>query len=165
MNYNTIKYFSTVNGNGVRTALFVSGCNLHCDGCFNSDAWNFNSGKVLTDKKINDILASIEPEYIDGISILGGEPLDKRNTHGVLHVLEKFREHFGNKKDVWLWTGYYIEDCMKDEVRKKILDLCDFVVDGPFEKDKWNASLTYRGSTNQRILKKDKNGKFIRTIQ
>lgn len=161
MNYNTIKYYSTVNGDGVRTALFVSGCRLHCEGCFNSAAWDFKSGRVLTDKKINDILKSIEPDYIDGISILGGEPLDDRNVSGVLHVLEKFREKFGDKKDVWLWSGYYIEESMKDENKKKILDMCDYVVDGPFEKDKWEANITYKGSTNQRVLKKNEKGKFI----
>lgn len=160
MNYSNIKYFSTVNGDGIRTALFVSGCNLHCDGCFNTAAWDFKSGKYLTNKKIKEILDSIEPEYIDGISILGGEPLDERNVTGVLDVLEQFRERFGNTKDIWLWSGYYIEDSMKHETKKKVLELCDYVVDGPFEKDKWSKDLVHKGSSNQRVLHRGKNNKF-----
>ena len=112
------------------------------------------------DNKINEILDSIEPEYINGISILGGEPLDDRNVEGVLHVLKLFRERFGNKKDVWLWSGYYIEDSIKNNKKKEVLELCDYVVDGPFEKDKWSKDLIYRGSSNQRVLHREKNNKF-----
>ena len=95
MNITNIKYFSTVNGNGVRTAVFVSGCNLHCEGCFNSGAWSFDTGHEMTAELIDKILDSIEPEYISGLSILGGEPLDPKNQYGVATLIEKFRKRFG----------------------------------------------------------------------
>lgn len=151
MNYKSIKYFCTANGKGVRTALFVSGCRLHCEGCFNKESWNFKAGKELTEDKINEILNSIEPEYIQGLSILGGEPLDDNNVEGVLHVIEMFRERFGNKKDIWMWSGYYVEDSMKHPLKEKAIKMCDYVVDGPYEQDKWNINLVYKGSSNQNI--------------
>ena len=106
MNITNIKYFSTVNGTGVRTAVFVSGCNLHCEGCFNSGAWSFNAGHELSLELINKILDSIEPEYISGLSILGGEPLDLKNQPGVAYLIEEFRERFGNSKTIGVWEEF-----------------------------------------------------------
>lgn len=152
MNITNIKYFSTVNGNGVRTAVFVSGCNLHCEGCFNSAAWSFNTGHKMTNEIINKILESIEPEYISGLSILGGEPMDPKNQPGVAILIKKFRERFGNKKDIWLWTGYEYDSIPFDGDTLYIISNVDVIVDGPFIAKKKDLNLPYRGSSNQRII-------------
>ena len=152
MNITNIKYFSTVNGNGVRTAVFVSGCNLHCEGCFNSAAWSFDTGHKMTNEIIDKILESIEPEYISGLSILGGEPMDPKNQPGVATLIKKFRERFGNKKDIWLWTGYEYDSIPFDGDTLYIISNVDVIVDGPFIAKKKDLNLPYRGSSNQRII-------------
>ena len=152
MNITNIKYFSTVNGTGVRTAVFVSGCNLHCEGCFNSGAWSFNAGHELSLELINKILDSIEPEYISGLSILGGEPLDLKNQLGVARLIEEFRERFGNSKTIWLWTGYEYDNIPLGEDTFYIITNVDVIVDGPFIAEKKDLNLPYRGSSNQRII-------------
>ena len=146
MNITNIKYFSTVNGNGVRTAVFVSGCNLHCEGCFNSGAWSFDTGHEMTAELIDKILDSIEPEYISGLSILGGEPLDPKNQYGVATLIEKFRKRFGDSKTIWLWTGYEYDKIPLDTHIFYILKNIDVIVDGPFKISKKDVNLPYRGS-------------------
>lgn len=158
MKYSNIKYFSTQNGDGVRTCIFVSGCRLHCKGCFNKIAWDFNAGKELTDEVINKILESIEPEYIQGLSILGGEPLDENNIEGVKHIIEMFRDKFNNTKDIWLWSGYYYENEMTD-YQKEVALMCDYLIDGRFESDKYSPDLYFKGSSNQTVWV-NKNGQF-----
>ena len=152
MNITNIKYFSTVNGTGVRTAVFVAGCNLHCDGCFNNGAWSFEVGKGLSLELIDKILDSIEPEYISGLSILGGEPLDPKNQSGVAKLIRKFRQRFGDNKTIWLWTGYEYENVPLTEHIFYILEHVDVIVDGPFIARKKDLKLPYRGSSNQRII-------------
>ena len=152
MNITNIKYFSTVNGTGVRTAVFVAGCNLHCDGCFNNGAWSFEVGKGLSLELIDKILDSIEPEYISGLSILGGEPLDPKNQSGVAKLIRKFRQRFGDKKTIWLWTGYEYENVPLTEHIFYILAHVDVIVAGPFIARKKDLKLPYRGSSNQRII-------------
>jgi anaerobic ribonucleoside-triphosphate reductase activating protein len=152
MNITNIKYFSTVNGTGVRTAVFVAGCNLHCDGCFNNGAWSFEVGKGLSLELIDKILDSIEPEYISGLSILGGEPLDPKNQSGVAKLINKFRQRFGDRKTIWLWTGYEYENVPLTEHIFYILEHVDVIVDGPFIARKKDLKLPYRGSSNQRII-------------
>ena len=152
MNITNIKYFSTVNGTGIRTAVFVSGCNLHCDGCFNNGAWSFEAGKGLSLELIDKILDSIEPEYISGLSILGGEPLDPKNQSGVAKLIEKFRKRFADRKTIWLWTGYEYDAVPLDKHIFYILNNVDVIVDGPFIAKKKDLKLPYRGSSNQRII-------------
>ena len=152
MNITNVKYFSTVNGTGVRTAVFVSGCNLHCDGCFNNGAWSFDVGYGLSLELIDKILESIEPEYISGLSILGGEPLDPKNQSGVAKLIEKFRKRFGDRKTIWLWTGYEYDAVPLDKHIFYILNNVDVIVDGPFIAKKKDLKLPYRGSSNQRII-------------
>ena len=152
MNITNIKYFSTVNGTGVRTAVFVAGCNLHCDGCFNNGAWSFEAGKGLSLELIDKILDSIEPQYISGLSILGGEPLDPKNQSGVAKLIRKFRQKFGDTKTIWLWTGYEYENVPLTEHIFYILGNVDVIVDGPFIAKKKDLKLPYRGSSNQRII-------------
>lgn len=149
MNYSNIKYFSTANGAGVRTAVFVSGCDLHCPGCFNPETWDFNHGTKFTDETINKILDSIEPVYISGLSILGGEPLNPKNCNDVYKLVKEFRKRFGYEKTIWIWSGYTLGSM--DELQKEIVFDCDVLVDGPFVLAKKNLKIPYRGSTNQRV--------------
>ncbi len=158
MNYANIKYNDIANGLGVRTGLFVSGCRHACKGCFNESAWDFNCGKKFTNEVANEILDSIEPYYISGLSLLGGEPLDPKNQEEVAKLILKFRKRFGESKDIWCYTGYiYKEDFIKGgraytEYTESILDNIDVLVDGPFVAELLNISLKFRGSSNQRLL-------------
>lgn len=161
MNISNIKYFCTTNGDGFRTAVFVSGCNQRCKGCFNKEAWDFEAGKLI-DGYIDRILDSIDNEYIDGLSILGGEPLDPKNQLGVLHLIEAFRNRFGNEKDIWLWTGYYINRIPHTQYTKSIINQLDYIVDGPYVEDEYDINLRYRGSRNQSIYKRGNDNTFTK---
>lgn len=160
MKYSNIKYFSTINGAGVRTAVFVSGCDMnpHCKGCFNQIAWDFNHGSEFTDEVIDRVIESIKPDYNSGLSILGGEPLSEKNLEGVAHLIRCFREKFGNSKNIWLWSGYYVKDM--PESKLNVAKMCDYVVDGPFIKDLFNDKLRYKGSSNQTVWN-IKDGEFV----
>ena len=147
MNISTIKYFSTVNGDGFRTAVFVSGCRLHCKGCFNYEAWDFNHGVKLIDEIIDKILESIEPDYIKGLSILGGDPFEPENQQTV-YELCKIAKACYRQKDIWAWTGFMWEDIQNSH----ILDYVDVLVDGPFILEQKDLCLAYRGSRNQRVI-------------
>lgn len=160
MNYSAIKYFCTVNGTGLSTSLFVSGCDLHCKGCFNRESWDFNAGKKYTSEVQERLFKSVEPEYIDHLSILGGEPLAKGNVPVVLQIVKDFREKFGNTKKIWLWSGYYLSH-MTDE-QKEVLSYCDYLIDGRFEEDKFVQDLNFRGSSNQTIWE-NKNGEWVKS--
>ena len=152
MNYANIKYCSTTNGIGVRTSVFVSGCRIHCKGCFNQQAWDFKYGKEFTDDVIERVLDSIEPVYCSGLTILGGEPLDPNNLEGVNNLIDRFRERFGKSDDktIWLYTGYKFDSLTQSQYDVAIK--CDTVVDGPFELDKADINLAFRGSSNQNII-------------
>ena len=152
MNFANIKYCSTTNGIGVRTSVFVSGCRIHCKGCFNQQAWDFKYGKEFTDDVIERVLESIEPVYCSGLTILGGEPLDPNNLEGVNHLIDRFRERFGKseEKTIWLYTGYKFDSLTQEQHNVAIK--CDTVVDGPFELEKADINLAFRGSSNQNII-------------
>lgn len=153
MNLSSIKYYSTQNGPGFRTAIFVSGCRIHCEGCFNKVAWDFKCGKELTDEIIEKILYSCRENYISGISILGGEPLDYLNQSGVRKIIEAFRNRYGESKTIWMWTGYEKDSIPITEHTNYILKELDAAVVGPFIKDLHDPELRYAGSTNQKIVK------------
>lgn len=156
MKLSNIKYFCTTNGDGFRTAVFVSGCNIHCSGCFNKKAWDFNFGFELNDEIINKILTSIDNEYISGLSILGGEPMDVNNQEGVMKIIQAFRNKFGETKDIWMWTGYYHENVPHTEYTEQILSNIDVLIDGPFIAEESDIRLKYKGSKNQNVIKMKK---------
>jgi len=160
MKYANIKYCSTTNGTGVRTSVFVSGCRIHCDGCFNKIAWDFNYGKEFDQSVIDRVLDSIDISYCSGLTILGGEPLDPNNLNGVNELIDQFHKRFCNdtEKTIWLYTGYKYDSLTKEQ--KEIADKCDTVVDGPFILNKADVELSFRGSSNQNIWKKNKDGNF-----
>lgn len=149
-----IKYNCASNGTGVRTAVFLSGCNLHCKGCFNYTAWDFNQGEEVTDEFIQEkILKSIEPSHIDGLSILGGEPMDPANQETTFRIIKAFRDKFKDKKNIWMWTGYVIDKNLPEtEYTEQIKSMVDYIVDGPWMQDLYDPTLKFRGSSNQRIL-------------
>lgn len=155
MRYAGIKYNDIANGAGVRTSLFVSGCNQHCPGCFNREAWDFGYGKEFTEETENSILESVRPGQISGLSLLGGEPLEMVNRAAVLHMLRRFRESFPHK-DVWLFTGFCYEELLAmaafDDCVREILSLVDVLKDGAFIEAQKDAGLQFRGSKNQRLV-------------
>lgn len=155
MNYATIKNNDIADGLGVRVALFVSGCPIHCEGCHNKEAWDYNYGKPFTKETVDEILAMCEKDHIDGLSILGGEPLAIDNIEEVCNLIVSFRKKFHFTKTIWLYTGFRFEDLpVKAGVRNFVDFLCtwvDVIVDGPFIQEKKNVSLNYRGSSNQNI--------------
>ncbi|MBR6736937.1 MAG: anaerobic ribonucleoside-triphosphate reductase activating protein [Clostridia bacterium] len=157
MNYATIKYNDIANGTGVRTSLFVSGCTHKCKGCFNAEAWDFNYGLPYTKEVEDNIIASLNSPFIDGLSLLGGEPFEPQNQPALLSLLKRFKETYPNKT-VWCYTGYlFDEELLKPsrattEHTLQMLSLIDVLVDGRFEMDKKNLMLKFRGSTNQRII-------------
>ncbi len=162
MNYAKIDPMSIVDGTGCRVSLFVSGCEIHCEGCFNKIAWDFNYGKEFTEIEENEILEACNKKYIDGLTILGGEPFSIQNQSTVLKLIQHFKERFP-EKTLWMYTGYVLDKDLLPGQRKYIegvtgliLDSVDVLVDGPFILAERNLSLKFRGSNNQRILDKEK---------
>lgn len=156
MNFATIKNCDVANGSGVRISLFVSGCTHHCKNCFNEEAWDFNYGEEFTQSTIDEIMELLEPSYIKGLSLLGGEPLEPQNQLGILPLLRKVKEVYPTK-DIWCYSGYtleYIQSKMVDELpyTKELLSYIDVLVDGKFVEELKNPMLQFRGSSNQRLI-------------
>lgn len=157
MNYAAIKKYDVANGPGVRVSLFVSGCTHHCPGCFNQETWDFNYGKPFDSDVINEIIEAIQPSYIRGFTLLGGEPFEYTNQIAVLPLLKEIRAHYPNK-DIWCYTGYdYEKDLLGDMAKQysetyEMLSLIDILVDGEFVESKKDLALRFRGSSNQRII-------------
>lgn len=160
MNYANIKDCDIADGPGVRVSLFVSGCRHHCKGCFNAETWDFNFGKPYMEETEEEILRLLEPDYIQGFTLLGGEPFEPENQVILVHLLKKIRERLP-KKDIWCYTGYlYDADLIEDgkvytEVTKEMLSYIDVLVDGEFIEAEKDLSLEFRGSRNQRIVKRE----------
>ena len=154
MNYAMIKKYCIANGEGIRTALFVSGCSLHCKGCFNAELQDKNYGQPYTKDTYQEI-ANTMNEHIDGLSILGGEPLSPYNIEEVLKLIKQFKKDFPDKT-IWLWTGYTYEylienlSCIMNTIIKPNVDV---LIDGPFIEELKDLNLQWRGSSNQRIIK------------
>ncbi len=169
MNYADIKEFDVANGIGIRVSLFVSGCNHHCKGCFNEVAWDFNYGKTFTKADADRILESLKPDYIQGLSLLGGEPLEYSNQQGLLPLLRRFVKLYPNK-NIWCYTGFDFDKDIKnnmmlkwDETRE-LISYIDILVDGKFDEDLKDLGLRFRGSSNQRIIDVKKSLKEGKTI-
>ena len=153
MKYATIKKHDIANGPGVRVSIFVSGCNHHCKGCFNEEAWDFNYGSDFTNDTIEEIIEALKPSHINGLSILGGEPFELVNQQGLLPLLKKIKTLYPNKT-IWAYSGFLYEELlkMKYEETKEILDLIDVLVDGKFVLELKDPMLYFRGSSNQRVI-------------
>lgn len=151
MNYSAIKPCDIADGTGVRVALFVSGCRRHCRGCFNRETWRFDAGLPFTKETEGRILRLLAPDYIAGLSVLGGEPFEPENRIAIVPFLRRVREAFPSK-DIWCWTGFTLEELACDAECRRMLDCIDVLVDGPFVQAERDISLAWRGSRNQRII-------------
>ena len=157
MNYSAIRTCDIADGPGVRVSLFVSGCRHRCKGCFNPDTWDFAAGEPWTEAAQEKVLDACGQDWVQGLSLLGGEPFEPENQRALLPFLHKFRERFP-QKDVWAWTGCICErELLQEspwrcEVTDEMLSLIDVLVDGPFVESLKDISLLFRGSSNQRIL-------------
>ena len=157
MNYAEIKNCDIANGPGVRVSLFVSGCTHRCKGCFNEVAWDFNYGQPFTQDTIDEILKMLSPDYVKGITLLGGEPFEPENQPAILDLLRQVKKQYP-EKTVWAFSGYLFDkDILSGrlgpwEITKEYLSYVDVLVDGPFVESKKDLNLRFRGSSNQRII-------------
>lgn len=169
MNYADIKYVDVANGPGVRVSLFVSGCTHYCKGCFNAEAWDFNYGTPYTKETEEKIMEYLKPSHIRGISLLGGDPMEKSNMEALVPLLKRIKRELP-EKDVWCYTGCVFEDdilgrfwneisCTKD-----FMECVDILVDGPFVEELKNVNLRFRGSENQRIIDVNESLKVGKTV-
>jgi len=155
MNYGSILRCDVANGTGFRVSLFVSGCKRSCPGCFNPEAQDPSFGKPFDEEAKEKIFSELGQKYCRGLSLLGGEPMSvcSDNRKVVISLAKEVKEKFPNK-DIWLWSGYTLEELQGDSETKEILKWIDVLVDGPFIREKKDLSIPFRGSSNQRILKR-----------
>lgn len=159
MNYAGLRKCDIANGEGVRVSLFVSGCTHRCKGCFNEEAQSFDYGEKFTAVVEDEIIEAMKPSHIDGLTLLGGEPMEPDNQRALLPFLRRMKDVFGDTKNLWIYTGCTIEQLCEPssrwhtEVTEEILAMTDVLVDGPFVEELKDISLQFRGSSNQRILK------------
>lgn len=156
MHYADIKYFDIANGPGVRTTLFVSGCTHHCKNCFQPETWNFNFGIPFTKETEEEIIESLKHPNVQGLTLLGGEPLEPQNTAALLPFVKKVKTECPTK-DIWCFTGDVLEELLNNPNRcnddtEKLLSYIDVLVDGPYIEDLHDITLRFRGSSNQRII-------------
>ena len=151
MNYEKIDKCSVSNGLGVRTVLWISGCNIHCKNCHNQSTWDFNSGIPFTNDTMQEILYDLSKPYIKGLTLCGGHPLDTHNAPKVLEIVKRVKMVFPNK-DIWIYSGYVWEDIIKDDILKEILKRTNVLVDGAYIDELRDITLPFRGSSNQRII-------------
>ena len=152
MNYIKIVPETITDGEGLRMAVYVAGCENKCPGCFNPESWDYNIGKELTDEVIDNIIEKYKNNMLlDGISILGGDPFAPKNRKDLYHLLRKLRDSGIN--NIWVWTGYTKEELEKDPIARACFSLISILVDGPFIIGLRDIKLKYRGSTNQRIIR------------
>lgn len=158
MYYSNIIEEDAANGIGFRTTLFVSGCNFHCKNCFNQKAQDFNYGKEYTEQTESYILEQLNKPYIKGLSLLGGDPL-WQDVDGLKQLRQLVQKVHNLGKTVWIWSGFVYENLLdgsglSEEANERILLVheCDVFIDGPFEEDKKDLSLAWRGSRNQRVI-------------
>lgn len=157
MYYGKINTCDIANGEGVRVSLFVSGCRNHCEGCFNQETWNFKYGNPFDEAAQNLIIDALSKSYIDGLTILGGEPFEKENQEALYPFIIRVRELFP-QKTIWMYSGYTFDIDMIEggkvytKYTKQILSNIDILVDGKFDIKLYNLALKFRGSSNQRII-------------
>jgi anaerobic ribonucleoside-triphosphate reductase activating protein len=157
MHYGELKKCDIANGIGVRVTLFVSGCTNHCEECFQPQTWAFDYGKPFTRETEDLLLQMLAPDYIDGLTLLGGEPMEPANQRALLPFLKRVREKYP-QKTIWCFTGFLLDEELQQdsyarcEVTDELLTLIDVLVDGRFVKALHDITLRFRGSSNQRII-------------
>ena len=157
MNYGEIKKTDIADGEGVRVSLFVSGCRRHCKNCFNKVTWDFDYGKPFTEETQEELLQALAPDYIAGLTLLGGEPMEPENQRALLPFVKRVRKELP-KKTIWCYTGYTYKDGALEEeqnnceVTRELISLFDVLVDGRFIEELKDIRLVFRGSSNQRVI-------------
>ena len=159
MKYIKIRKCDVANGPGVRVTIFVSGCNHHCKGCFNSESWDFNYGYDYTKEQEDQIIEYLKPDHIEGLTLLGGEPFEEVNRAGLVPLIKRVRKEYPNK-DIWCFTGFKLDEQIigemiekeNSETAKEMLNNIDYLVDGRFMLELKDPKLRFRGSSNQRII-------------
>lgn len=155
MYYSTIKKFDIANGPGCRVTLFVSGCRRHCPGCHNPETWDFHAGQIFTNRAALEIIDALDNENIQGLTIMGGEPLEPENQETVLGIIQLAKD-IQPEKDIWLYTGFSFEPgnipTNNRNIFIGIMELIDVLVDGEYREDERDITLRFRGSRNQRII-------------
>lgn len=157
MNYCNVKNCDIANGVGVRVSLFVSGCRNRCKNCFQPETWDFNYGKPFDEQTEEKLMKMLAPSYINGLTVLGGEPMEPENQRALLPFLKKVKAAYP-QKTIWLYTGFTLEELRSSDCRahteytEEILKLLTVLVDGRFVEEKKNISLRFRGSENQRLI-------------
>ena len=155
MNYASIVRADIANGEGFRVSLFVSGCLRKCPGCFNQQAQDPTFGNQFDETAKAKIFSELENEWCKGLSVLGGEPMSKLsdNRKQVIALCKEVKEKFPDK-DIWVWSGYTMEELKDNPETVDLFKYIDVLVDGPFILEKKDLSVPFRGSSNQRILRK-----------
>lgn len=158
MNYADIKQYDVANGPGIRISLFVSGCTHHCKECFNPETWDFNYGKPFTQETIDLIIEYMKPEFINGLTLLGGDPFEIQNQEPLIPLLKQVKSVYPDKT-VWCFTGYDFERDIVGRMMneypftKELLSYIDVMVDGEFILEQKDLSLIFKGSANQKTIK------------
>lgn len=150
MRITQIRKTDVANGTGIRVTIFVAGCTHRCAGCFNREYFSFEAGELVTEEMMDQIISLSQKDYIEGLSVLGGEPLQQVFDKTLVTLLKRFKQEVG--KSVWLYTGYTYEEAIQRQERLDILSYCDVLVDGKFEIAQKDLRLKFRGSRNQRII-------------
>jgi len=148
MRYNKIRKMDISNGPGIRVSVFMQGCAFNCPNCFNPETHDFNGGKEFTEETIDTILELCDNDTIEGLSILGGEPMHPKNIEGTTSLAKAFKSKFPNK-DLWIWSGFSFDKDLKD---KEVVNYADVIVDGQYMDSSRNPSLKWKGSSNQRVI-------------
>ena len=148
MRYNKIRKMDISNGPGVRVSIFMQGCVFNCKNCFNPETHDFNGGDEFTDDTIKQVIELCDKDYIEGLSILGGEPMHPKNIEGTTRLAKEFKKRYPNK-NLWVWTGYKFDEYLKD---KEVINYLDVLVDGQYVDKLHNPKLQWRGSENQRVI-------------
>lgn len=151
MNYSKVKYNNISNGLGIRTVLFVTGCSHACPNCFNREIWSKNAGEPFTEDAKTAILQSLKPVHIDGLSLLGGEPMQAYNAPELTTLCREVRALYPTKT-IWVYSGFTYEEIIADPIKLELLKECDVLVDGKFVQDLYSPMLRFRGSSNQRVI-------------
>ena len=152
MNYHDITKEDMNNGDGIRVVLWVAGCDHHCKGCQNKQTWDYNSGIEFDDEAKKELIEALSKPYIKGLTLSGGDPLCAADNNFFFFLCDLKRQF--PDKDIWLYSGYTIEEILKDNdaLKSNILLLCDVLVDGRYIEKKRDVTLKWRGSSNQRVI-------------
>lgn len=151
MNYLKIDKYDIANGIGIGAVLWVAGCSCRCHGCHNPQTWDFGAGQPFTDNTMQELLKSLDKSYVSRLTLSGGHPLEPRNALEILKIVKRVKTEFPNKY-IWIYTGYVWEQIITTDLLPEILKYTDVLVDGPYVESMRDISLSFRGSSNQRVI-------------